>query len=386
VATAGAAFCTQCGAQVLDHEPLFCSSCGARLRFASEAEIARPGDPRPSVQPTPPLLAAATDGWGAGPDEGVPSGALGVAEAAPAWTAPSPGPGPAAIGPAPIGPPVAPVRRGFWERVTAGWELSVRCLQLMKTQPGLLAVPVISTVVIVVLFILAAVVASALPGILALLWWLAALAVMAGIGVGGQAVIVHRIGSVLRGGTCTNAQAFAAVVPKWRTLLAWGAISLSVGVAIRSLERRGGLVGLVLRIVGVALAIAWSALTFFMVPVIVFEDLTVRDAIRRSRELVRDNWGEGVVGVGVLTAMLNLVFLGVVVLGVLLITAHALVLALMVFLAAIVGSNLLSAVASPVFVVVLYNYATCREISFGFDEADLVGVFRPRRRRAFAGI
>jgi len=288
--------------------------------------------------------------------------------------------------PAPLRTPITPVRRGFGERVSAGWQLSMRCVELTKAQPGLLAVPIISTGVIVFLCVLAAIVEAALPGIFALIWLLASLPVLAGIAVGGQAVIVHRVGVVLRGGMCTNAEALAAVVPKWRTLLAWGALSLSVGMAIRSLERRGGLLGLLLRIAGVALAIAWSALTFFVLPVIVFEDLAVRDAIHRSRQLVRDNWGEGVVGVGILTALLNLVFLGALALVLLMSAVHAVILALLVLLLAIVGVNLLSAVASPIFVVVLYNYATSREVGLGFSEADLAGVFRPRRRRVLSGI
>jgi len=36
--------------------------------------------------------------------------------------------------------------------------------------------------------------------------------------------------------------------------------------------------------------------------------------------------------------------------------------------------------------VVLYNYATSREVGLGFSEADLAGVFRPRRRRVLSGI
>lgn len=208
MAAAGAVFCTGTAPQSR-RSVLLIVRCSTA--WNDQAEIAKRDDPPPSIQPAPPGFAAATDGRRTGPGEGGSSGALGSTRAGPAWSSP---PRPAATGPAPTRPPVAPVRRGFWERVTAGWELSVRCLQLMKAQPGLLAVPVISTVVIVVLFILAAVVASALPGILALLWWLAALGVMAGIGVGNQAVIVHRVGSVLHGGTCTNAQAFAAVVPQ----------------------------------------------------------------------------------------------------------------------------------------------------------------------------
>lgn len=275
---------------------------------------------------------------------------------------------------------VAPMRRSFSERVAVGWMLSKRCFELMKTQPGLLAVPAISTAVIVVVFLLASVIAQALPGILKLLWVVAAVGVLGGIAAGGQAVIVARVGALLHGGTCTNKEAFATVAPKWKVLAQWGAMSVTAAALIRGLERGRGVLGFLLRLVGLAAAVAWSALTFFMVPVIVFEDVTIRQAFSRSRQLIRQTWGEGVVGVGVLSALLTLVWFAVIALFVLLVAAHAAILAVPLLILAIIGVNLLASVASPVLVTVLYSYATSGQVGLGMTETDLAGMFRPRRR------
>ncbi len=90
------------------------------------------------------------------------------------------------------------------------------------------------------------------------------------------------------------------------------------------------------------------------------------------------------VGVGVLSALLTVVWFAVVALFVLLIAAHAAVLAVPLLVVAIVGVNLLASVASPVLVTVLYSYATTRQVALGMAESDQAGMFRPRCRRPVA--
>lgn len=333
--------CGSCGIAAVNAGARFCRGCGAAM-------VLPPGSGAPATVKTPEAVA---------PADVLPAGLSASGARA-----------------------VPVVRRGFWVRVQRGWELSMRCLELIRAQPGLVVVPVISSSAILVLLLLADVVGQALPGVLAFFWALLVLAALATLAVGGQAVIVHRVGTVLRGGSCTNGEALRAIAPKWRALAGWASVSLSVGVLIRSLESRRSVLGLVLRVVGFAAAVAWSALTFFMVPVIVFEDLGARAAFSRSRQLVRDNWGEGVVGVGVLTALLNVTFLGVLVLVVLFAAAHLMILAVLLLVAAIIAVNLLSAVASPVFVAVLYHYATAGQVGLGFSEEDMAAMFGPRSR------
>jgi hypothetical protein len=54
--------------------------------------------------------------------------------------------------------------------------------------------------------------------------------------------------------------------------------------------------GILGRIVGLIGAVAWSVLTFFVVPVLIFEDAKVGDAIKRSSHIFKERWGEQFAG------------------------------------------------------------------------------------------
>ena len=279
---------------------------------------------------------------------------------------------------------IGSIDRSWSARLTRGVALVRVSLELMQQQPGLLAVPVASTGAVVVLFALASVATGgSLTGAegLALLVWLVAFGAMAAVATVGQAVITQRIMCHLNGERLSNSESLRAVTPRLSTLATWGCLNLAVGTFVRAIERGRGILGLVGRMVALIAVIAWSAATFFVVPVILFEGLGVSDAMRRSRELVRSTWGEGVVGVGALVLLFNLIGLGIVIAAVLLAAAQLYVLAMIFILLAIIAINLLSAVASPVFTVALYCFATTGAVPLGLSEQDLSAAFRPRRKR-----
>lgn len=271
------------------------------------------------------------------------------------------------------------IDRRWSARLRRGWQFSIRSLELMKDQPGLIVVPVITATTILVQLIIIGLIGNALPSVLGFLWDVAGLISVYTVAVTGQAVIVVRIGAILNGGQLSNRESLQAVLPRMKDIVTWAAISFTVGTLIRSLERVRGPIGWIFRLIAVAMLVAWSALTFFVVPVMMFEGLSARASITRSRELVRQVWGEGVVGVGVLNVVFNLAALVLFILCFLLAAAHAFVLAILLFIVTIVAFNLLAAVVSPIFTVVMYRFATAGEVSFGFSAEDLAASMRPRR-------
>src|SRR5258705_7974014 len=77
------------------------------------------------------------------------------------------------------------------------------------------------------------------------------------------------------------------------TILQWAFVAATVGVILRTLEERMGLLGrLIMRIIGVV----WTLACYFVVPVLAFEDLTPIAAVKRSAKIFRDTWGEKVIG------------------------------------------------------------------------------------------
>ncbi|QDX40118.1 DUF6159 family protein [Salarchaeum sp. JOR-1] len=167
-------------------------------------------------------------------------------------------------------------------------------------------------------------------------------------------------------------------------LVAWAAISAVVGVVIRLIESNDSLPA---KLVAAVFSVAWGVLTYFVLPVIVFENVGVFEMFSRSKETVQQTWGEslGAAGaVGLVTVAL--VFLGAFPGAVLLVAAPVptpvslVVLAIGVLLAGLVGQTLTGVAKTA-----LYVYATEDEtpayfegIDFGDDGNGGSGGFRGR--------
>src|SRR5260370_1391059 len=99
--------------------------------------------------------------------------------------------------------------------------------------------------------------------------------------------------SRLMGGTWTFRDGIELAWERTGTILQWALVAATVGVILRTLEERLGLIGrIIIRIIG----FAWTLACYFVVPVLAFEDLTPIDAVKRSSKLFRDTWGEKVIG------------------------------------------------------------------------------------------
>jgi hypothetical protein len=158
-------------------------------------------------------------------------------------------------------------------------------------------------------------------------------------------------------------------------IFVWAIITATVGMVLRALQERAGILGrILLGLVGVA----WTVLTFFVVPVLLYEPVGVGDAIKRSGSIFRQRWGETFVGNGTIGLALFLVSIPVFVVGGLL-TAAVPVLGIALL---VVGLGVLMAIGSAttgVFNAALYRYATTGETSGAFTQEDMAASFRPKR-------
>jgi hypothetical protein len=69
----------------------------------------------------------------------------------------------------------------------------------------------------------------------------------------------------------------------------WAVFATTVSVLLSAFRRRAGAAG---RAASGVLGVAWSLVTYFIVPVLVFEDRPVLESIDRSMALCRKAWGE----------------------------------------------------------------------------------------------
>jgi hypothetical protein len=110
----------------------------------------------------------------------------------------------------------------------------------------------------------------------------------------------------LRGGDPTLASALGGAVAKLGRILPWAIASATVSVLLQAIQQRGGAAG---RGVAGAAGLAWSMVTFLVIPVYVIEDIGVVAAVKRSGALFKQTWGENVtarVGFGLVGFLLAL--------------------------------------------------------------------------------
>lgn len=152
-------------------------------------------------------------------------------------------------------------------------------------------------------------------------------------------------------------------------ILAWAFVSGSVGVLLGAIEseKRVG------RFIRSILGTACSVLTFFVVPVMIFEECGVFGSIRRSAKIMARTWGENLVAqfsLELIFFVLSLPFVVLIIFAVLY-GSHFLGLLLCLAVLYILCVATLSATAKSVLVVALYEYATAGRAPSGFLAQDL---------------
>ena len=83
----------------------------------------------------------------------------------------------------------------------------------------------------------------------------------------------------MKGGNPTLSSALSGAGRHAGKILPWVIVSATVSVILRGIEQRSGLLG---RIIIGFVGMAWTVVTFLVLPILVFEGLGVRDAVNRS--------------------------------------------------------------------------------------------------------
>ena len=186
-----------------------------------------------------------------------------------------------------------------------------------------------------------------------------------------------------RGGEPTVRDGLAAARERLPHIVAWAALAATVGTVLRVIEERVGFVG---KIVIAILGAVWTIATYFVVPVLVVEDLGPLDAAQRSAEIMKKAWGESLVsniGIGlVVTVVTFLVAVptGLVFLALAVKTASiaVAVVGVLVVLAIFVASALIGSALSSITLCALYLFATEGKVPQAFASSGLQHAFASR--------
>jgi hypothetical protein len=181
------------------------------------------------------------------------------------------------------------------------------------------------------------------------------------------------------GGNPTVADGLRAAASRLPQIAAWALLAATVGMILRAIEEKVDFVGkLVVSLIG----LAWTVVTFLVVPVLAVEKLGPIAAVRRSTDLLRRSWGENLAGQFSLSAvgfLLGLPGILVVVLaGFLAAKTGSLVLALSIGgLGALylIALSIATSTIQQVFLAGLYLYAAQGKVPAGFSEDVMKSAF-----------
>ena len=192
-----------------------------------------------------------------------------------------------------------------------------------------------------------------------------------------NAALVFAADCRMRGEHITIGEAIRAASERAHVLLPWAVLSATVSIIIRAVEERAGIVG---RIVGSLVGLAWSLVTFLVLPVLVVEQVGPIQAVKRSAELFKRTWGENMIanaGIGIVALVASIV--GVLPCALLIAVGGPVgVLGIVLAVTWVVAVQLVAATLTGIFQTALYRFATTGSAP-GFDDEQMRGAFRPRR-------
>ena len=101
--------------------------------------------------------------------------------------------------------------------------------------------------------------------------------------------LVHCTRMHFHGQSPTVADGLRFSLSRIGVIFSWAVLSATVGLLLNIVEDVLGRVG---QIISGLLGIAWSVTTFFVVPVLAYENLGPLAAVRRSADIMKKKWGE----------------------------------------------------------------------------------------------
>lgn len=188
----------------------------------------------------------------------------------------------------------------------------------------------------------------------------------------------------LRGEPASVGAGFALARAKLPQILGYALIAATVGVLLRMVQERLGLIG---RMVIGFIGLAWTVATFLVVPVLVSKDVGPVDAVKHSVELLKRSWGENLIGQGGIGIVFGLLMVLAAIVGAMLIAGAvalqslgAIVLTVVVVVLGFVLLGLIQSSLQGIYAAALYRYAEAGEVSVGFDQALLQQAFAPKKK------
>lgn len=268
---------------------------------------------------------------------------------------------------------------GFFDALQRGWGITVSSLKVVSSDPELLALPIVSGLIF--LFILFSLFFPILffnntSNTYVIIAVAVAYFVSFFLLYFTQAMTIEIARIRFSGKNPKLVDGFNAAMKHLSKIVALAAIGAAIAILVRLIRnRRDGnnfLAGIIASLIGAS----WTIVSYFSLPVILYEEKGVFDSFKRSVELVKNSWGTDV------SAQLSLLvlyipailffILAILFAGILPLFLVFIVLALIAFVAAL----LLQSVVKGIISEALYIYASTGKVPQQFDSNTVKGFYK----------
>ena len=174
-----------------------------------------------------------------------------------------------------------------------------------------------------------------------------------------------------KGGNPNLRDGFSAASSLLPQIAGWAAVAATVGVLLRIIESRSEKIG---QIVAGLMGMAWSAVTYFVVPVIVVERMGPIAATKKSFSILKKTWGESLTanfGIGFVVFAVSLLGIIPIMLGVAALAADVVPLGIAgigIGIVILLAVSLISSALHTIIIGALYLYAAEGKVPEHFDE------------------
>jgi Family of unknown function (DUF6159) len=189
----------------------------------------------------------------------------------------------------------------------------------------------------------------------------------------------------LRGGDPDFKYGWGIAVKNIGKIAGWAAINATVGVILKAIRERAGIFG---AIIASLIGIAWNLITFFVIPVLIFQGFGVIDSIKESAKIFRRTWGENMVArfsLGIIFFLLGLVGVFPIVLAVMTKSAVIIIMISAVVLVYWTILGVISASLTGILATALYDYAVTGQVPAAYNPQTIANAFQPRKGKGMLG-
>lgn len=185
----------------------------------------------------------------------------------------------------------------------------------------------------------------------------------------------------LKGGDPDIAYGFKVAAQHLPRILGWALITATVGFVLKLIRERGGILG---AIVATIVDVAWSLITFFVIPVMIFQGYGVIDSIKESASIFKRTWGENMIArfsLGLVFFLLGLIGIVPIVLAALTKTVALIIVVSAAVLLYWMLLGVVSASLNGILSTALYDYAVTGQVPPAYNPQTIAAAFQPKPAR-----